>query len=60
MQEKEGLILDDAFRARAAADLARRFEVEEKDIYQMMTDQRMERELLRMRVLEVVLAPEAE
>lgn len=60
VQEKEGLILGDAFRARAAADLARRFEVEEKDIYQMMTDQRMERELLRMRVLEVVLAPEAE
>ena len=60
VQEQEGLELDEAFRARAAADLARRFEVREEEIRGMMSDERLERELLRMRVLEVVLAPERE
>lgn len=60
VREQEGLELDEAFRARAAADLARRFEVGEEEICGMMTDERMERELLRMRVLEVVLAPQRE
>lgn len=60
VREQEGLELDEAFRARAAADLARRFEVGEEEIRGMMSDERLERELLRMRVLEVVLAPERE
>lgn len=60
VREQEELELDEAFRARAAADLARRFEVGEEEIRGMMSDERLERELLRMRVLEVVLAPERE
>ena len=54
----EGFRPDPAFESRAVRQLAQRFETDEKSIRKSLSEPLMQRELLRMRVLEVVLAPE--
>lgn len=58
--EKEGFRPDPAFEERAVRELARRFETDEKAVRKSLKEPLMQRELLRMRVLEVVLAPDKE
>lgn len=56
VQQAEGLEIDAAFRRKAIRDIAVRYDTTEESVEKSMTNPLMQRELLRMRVLEVILA----
>ena len=58
--QAEGFGPDRDFEARAVKTLAQRFETDEASVRKSLSQPLMQQELLRMRVLEVVLAPEEE
>lgn len=60
VQEKEHLVIDKAFEKKAVAFLAERYGTSEQNIRESLKDEMMQRELLRMKVLEVIMAPDAE
>ena len=55
VQQAEGLIIDSAFRRRAVKEIALRYDTTEESVEKSMKNPLMQRELLRMRVLEVIL-----
>ena len=55
VQQAEGLIIDSAFRRRAVKEIALRYDTTEESVEKSMENPLMQRELLRMRVLEVIL-----
>ena len=55
VQQAEGLIIDSAFRRRAVKEIALRYDTTEEAVEKSMENPLMQRELLRMRVLEVIL-----
>lgn len=56
VQQAEGLEIDAAFRRKAIRDIAVRYDTTEESVEKSMSNPLMQRELLRMRVLEVILA----
>lgn len=56
VQQAEGLEIDAAFRRKAIHDIALRYDTTEESVEKSLSNPLMQRELLRMRVLEVILA----